>query len=322
MSGSGDMRISGGVKIAVAIMCLVWGSTWFVVREGLAEMPPLGSAGLRFLLAFFLMVPIAGLIASREGGARPPARLVAVMAVGNFAISYGIVYWAEKTLPSGLAAVLWAVFPLMTAVVAHVYSPESRIVGLQWFGLALGFVGVVLLFLTDVESIGGDAVERGLVLLLSPLVSALATAYIKKHGAGVSSALLNRAALFWGAGLLLIAAVVTEGGVPIPRTSSGIFSVTYLAGMGTVLTFTLYFWVLRRASPVALSLIAYVTPAIALLVGAVVGEEKVTPWTIGGLSLVLMGCAFVLRRRNVPAAASATGDDDRSANAGVRRATT
>ena len=276
-------------------MCLVWGSTWFVVREGLRDMEPLGSAGMRFALAWLVMLPIAGLIGRREGGARPTVRLVLAMAIGNFAISYGIVYWSEETLPSGLAAVLWGIYPIVTALIGHVYLPESRIEGVQWLGLLVGFVGVALLFLTDVLSVGGDATLRGSVLLLSPLVSAIATAYVKKHGAGVSSALLNRWALFVGSLLLLGAAVALEGGVELPTEPRAIQSIVYLAAMGTVLTFTLYFWVLRTASAVSLSLIAYVTPAIALVVGAVLGEERVTPWTITGLLFILAGCALVLR---------------------------
>ncbi|MDG1983009.1 MAG: EamA family transporter [Planctomycetota bacterium] len=285
-----------GVKVAVTIMCLVWGSTWFVVRAGLGEMQPFGSGGLRFFLAWVLMLAVAPWIARKEGGAPPTLRLVVVMASGNFAISYGIVYWAEQTLPSGLTAVLWAVFPMMTAFVAQLQGVESRLRGLQWCGLAVGFVGVVLLFLTDVRSVGGDAVERGLVLLLSPLVSAFSTAYVKRHGAHVSAALLNRSALLLGSLMLLGASLVVEGGVSLPSTATGAFGVLYLALFGTVLTFTLYFWVLRQASTVALSLIAYVTPAIALLVGAMLGEESVTRWTLVGLTLVLFGCGLVLRR--------------------------
>ncbi len=277
-------------------MCLVWGSTWFVVRDGLQDMEPLGSAGLRFALAWLIMLPIAGLIGRREGGAKPTVRLVLAMAFGNFAISYGIVYWSEETLPSGLAAVLWGIYPIMTALVGHVYLPESRIVGVQWLGLVVGFLGVVLLFLTDVVSVGGDATLRGSVLLMSPLVSTFATAYVKKHGAGVSSALLNRWALFVGSLLLLGAAVLLEGGVEMPSSPGAIKGIVYLAAMGTVLTFTLYFWVLRSSSAVSLSLIAYVTPAIALAVGALVGEERVTPWTISGLLLILAGCALVLHK--------------------------
>ena len=276
-------------------MCLVWGSTWFVVREGLRDMEPLGSAGMRFALAWMIMLPIAGLIARREGGSQPTVRLVLAMAFGNFAISYGIVYWSEETLPSGLASVLWGIYPIVTALIGHVYLPESRIVGLQWLGLVVGFLGVGLLFLTDVVSVGGDATLRGSVLLLSPLVSAFATAYVKKHGAGVSSALLNRWGLFVGSLLLLGAAFLIEGGVEIPTEPRAIQGIFYLAAMGTVLTFTFYFWVLRSSSAVSLSLVAYVTPALALAVGALLGEERVTLWTIAGLTLILAGCALVLR---------------------------
>lgn len=277
-------------------MCLVWGTTWFVIREGLQHMEPLGSAGLRFAIASLIMVPIAGRIGQREGGTAPTPRLIAAMAVCNFSISYGIVYWSEQTLPSSLAAVLWGIYPILTALISHVYLPDFRIRGLQWLGLAIGFFGVVLLFLTDIAAVGGDALLRGSVLLISPVVSAFGTLYVKKHGAGVSSALLNRAALLWAAGILLTVAFFVEGGVEWPTEPRAIGSLVYLAGMGTVLTFTLYVWVLRTSSAVSLSLIAYVNPAIALLIGAGIGEEPLTPWTLAGLGLILAGCAFVLQR--------------------------
>ena len=300
MSGAGQHGVPAGtnwgVRAAVTVMCVVWGSTWLVLKDGLAEMPPLGSAGLRFFIAWAVMVPMAPVIARAEGGRAPSWDLVVAMAIGNFAISYGLVYWAEEVLPSSLAAILWGVFPLITALVGHVYLPASRIVGLQWLGLVLGLAGVVMLFATDVEAVGPEARLRGGLLLLSPTVSAIATAYVKKHGSDVSSALLNRSALLLGGALLALSALALEGGVPIPSSGRAWFSVLYLAGFGTVLTFTLYFWVLRRANPVSLSLIAYVTPAIALVLGTTFGGEPVTGWTFGGLGLVLAGCAAVLRR--------------------------
>ena len=200
------------MRVAVAVMCIVWGSTWLVLKDGLAEMPPLGSAGLRFLIAWAVMVPLAPVIARAEGGRAPTWDLVVAMATGNFAISYGLVYWAEEVLPSSLAAILWGVFPLITALVGHAYLPASRIVGLQWLGLVLGFAGVVMLFATDVEAVGSEARLRGGLLLLSPTVSAIATAYVKKHGADVSSALLNRSALLLGGALLALSALLLEGG--------------------------------------------------------------------------------------------------------------
>lgn len=292
----GQQSLAWRVPLAVVVMCLVWGSTWLVVRKGLEEMPPLGSAGIRFFLAWLIILPISSRLARAEGGTRPTFDLVIAMATCNFAISYGIVYWAEQVLHSSLAAILWGVYPLVTALVGHVYMRESRIVGLQWLGLVVGFVGVVLLMVTDVPAVGDGAVVRSLVLLLSPIVSALATAYIKRHGAGTSSILLNRAGMFWGSLLLILSAVVVEGGLPIPSTPQSVLSLVYLSAFGTVLTFSLYFWVLRVASAVSLSLIAYVTPAIALLLGSQLDGDPVTGWTIAGLGLILLGCVGVLRR--------------------------
>ena len=120
---------------------------------------------------------------------------------------------------------------------------------------------------------------------------------MKKHGADVSSALLNRSALLLGGGLLAVSAFLLEGGVPIPSSGRAWFSVLYLAGFGTVLTFTLCTsGSCGESNPVSLSLIAYVTPAIALVLGTTLGGEPVTGWTFGGLGLVLAGCAAVLRR--------------------------
>ncbi len=295
-TGRSGRGASVAVKAAVAIMCLVWGSTWLVLKVGLEEMEPLGSAALRFMLAGVLMAPIAPWIARREGGAAPTWDLVFAMAIGNFALSYGIVYWAEEVVPSAHAAILWGVFPLVTALVGHVYLPTARIVGIQWLGLFLGFLGVVALLAKDLDTLGGDAVTRGTVLLGSPMVSALATAYVKKHGQDVSAALLNRSALVVGGALLWAAAWAFEGGITLPTTPRSWFTVVYLGGFGTVLTFTLYFWVLRQASAVSLSLIAYVTPAIALVLGVFVGDEQVTVWTGVGLAFILLGCGVVLQR--------------------------
>ena len=277
-------------------MCLIWGSTWLVIRFGLEEMPPLGSAGLRFVLAWAILLPISGRLARAEGGDPPTWDLIIAMATGNFAISFGIVYWAEQVLPSSLASILWGVFPIVTAIVGHLYMPEPGIVGRQWLGLFVGFVGVVVLMITDVEAIGEEAVFRGLVLLLSPTVSAVATAYVKRHGGGTSSVLLNRAAMFWGSLILVVGALLFEGGLPLPSSPMALFSIAYLSAFGTVLTFSLYFWVLRQASAVSLSLIAYVTPALALLLGVFLGEEQVSRWTLVGLGLILLGCAGVLRK--------------------------
>lgn len=292
MSRRVDLRI----WIAVGLMCAIWGSTWLVVREGLDEMPPFGSAGIRFLLAGGVMLFVAPFIARREGGEAPTLDLVAAMATCNFALSYGIVYWSEMTLPSSLVAILWAIYPIFTAVACHFIVPGTRIVGLQWTGLVLGFAGVVALLWTDAQEASRSGLTVGAVLLVSPMVSAVATAYVKRKGAGVSSALLNQRSMLPGGILLCAAAFTVEGGLEAPPSPAAWASVLYLALPGTVLTFSLYFWVLRKASAISLSLISYVTPVIALLLGVFFADEPFTVFTLPGLALILTGCVLVLRR--------------------------
>ena len=132
--------------LLVGLLCLVWGSTWLVIREGLADIPPFTAAAARFLAAAILMLALAPRLARVEGGARPDLRMTLVMGVLNFGVSYAVVYWTETILPSGLVCVLWSTFPMMLALISHVWLPEERLVGRQWLGLAGGFLGIVLFY--------------------------------------------------------------------------------------------------------------------------------------------------------------------------------
>jgi len=149
------------VTVFTGILCLLWGSTWVVIKSGLESLPPFGSAAVRFALAAACMSVLAHLFAKREGGGRPALRLAAVLGLVNFAGSYGIVYWSETRLPSALVSVLWAVYPMIQAVVGHLFLRGERIAAAQGFGFAVGFLGVGALFLTDLRSLGPEAVARG-----------------------------------------------------------------------------------------------------------------------------------------------------------------
>lgn len=278
-----------------AVLCLIWGSTWVVIKEGLEDLPALGSAALRFTLAAALMSLLAPVLARREGGGRPTLALTFVLGTLNFGTSYGIVYWTETRLPSALVSVLWAVYPLLQAIVGHLGLRGERLAPAQGFGFGLGFLGVGALFWTDLSELGPGAVPAGAVLLLSPLVSALGTTYVKKHGAGTSSVLLNRNAMWVGAAWLWVASLVLEPGADFRWTGSALFTLGYLAFFGTVVAFGLYFWLLRHTAANRLSVIAYVTPAVALALGLAVRDEPIGPGTLVGLAAILAGVFLVHR---------------------------
>lgn len=285
----------------IALLCLVWGSTWVVIAGGLDDLPPFTAAATRFAVAALVMAFLGPVLARKEGGSAPGWNLILTVGCLNFGVSYGIVYWAEQYLPSSLVAVLWAAFPLMMGVLGHLFLEGERLRPLQWFGLLAGFAGVGLLFATDLRTTE-TGLKAGAILLLSPLACAIGTIQLKRRGEGVSSALVNRGAMGVGALLLCIVALVTEGDTNPNWTPQAIGSIAYLALMGTVLTFGLYFWVMRFAPAYQLSLIAYVTPGIALLLGAGLRAESVGTGTLAGLLVILAGVAavFVGRQKSAP----------------------
>lgn len=293
--GPGPVTVNAGI----GLLCLIWGTTWRVIQEGLRDLPPLTSAGLRFAVAACAMVLLAALLHRREGGRPPGWRLVAVLGCLNFGLSYAIVYSCETVLPSGVTAVLWASYPLMMAASGHWLIPGERLARMQGWGFLSGFLGVALLFLTDLSELGRPALAAGALLLLSPLVSAAGSTLVKLHGGAVSSLLLNRNAMLVGAALLLGAAAVLEPGQRVRWTAPAVLSLFYLALVGTVVTFGLFFWLLRYAPASRMSLVAYLMPLVAVAVGALAGEP--VGWnTLVGALLVVGGVALAARRRTVP----------------------
>ncbi|MEM7305122.1 MAG: EamA family transporter [Planctomycetota bacterium] len=285
-------------NLALVLLCLIWGSTWLVIRTGLEDLPPLHGAAIRFTVASLVFSLAAIPLRRMEGGPAPAGWLSAMLGTLNFALSYGIVYWAETVLPSALASILWAVFPMMMAVAGHLFLPGEKLAGRHWIGFALGFVGVGLLFETDLRDLSSmheNALWVGGVYLLSPLVSAVGQTCIKRYGEGASSVLLNRNGMLLGAALLWIAALTLERGAELRFTSTAVWSVLYLSVMGTCVTFGLYYWLLRFQPAYKMSLIAYVTPAIAILLGWAVADEPITRFTLAGTGLVLVGVGLVRR---------------------------
>lgn len=278
--------------LLVALLCLVWGSTWWVIREGLADLPPLTAAALRFFLAATAMTGAARLLAPRERGHRPPLGLVLVHGTLNFALSYGVVYYVETQIPSSLTAILWAVYPLFQAVFSHLFLEDERIGPAHVAGGAVAFAGVALLFRHDLSRIGPEAVRAGSLLLVSPLAVAVATTVVKRRGAGCKSVLLNRDAMWWGGALLAAAALVFEREAPMRLSARAIASLVYLSIVGTVLTFGILFWLLRSAPAAKLAVIPYATPAVAVLIGWAFAREPIGPSTLAGLALVLLGVAL------------------------------
>ncbi|MCB9879582.1 MAG: EamA family transporter [Planctomycetes bacterium] len=288
----------------IAVLCLAWSSTWWAIRVCLEHQPPLSSAAVRFAIAGAAMALLAPRLRRLENAPAPPTWLWVTTGATNFACSYGVLYIAETRVPSGIAAVLWSIFPLLMASSAVLFLGE-RLRARQWLGFAVSFAGVAVV-LGDSSSGDRSSGEGGAgeghggyawLLLLSPLVSAVGTTLVKRFGHGCSSAVLNRNGMLFGAALLAAAAFWREDPTSLRWTTSVTIATLYLALIGTAMTFGIYFWLLRTAPASQLSLVSYVPPVLAMLLAAAVGDGAPGPQAWLGTAGVVAGIVLVVRRR-------------------------
>ncbi len=190
-------------------------------------------------------------------------------------------------------------------IAGHFFLEGERLVPRQMLGFLIGFAGVVVLFSTDLRNLGPGAIGAGAILLLSPTVYAIGTVFIKKRAATTSSLLLNQRGMLVACVVLLGLGYGTEGDQQVTWSPTAIGSVLYLSIVGTAVTFSLYYWLLRYAPTYKLSLIAYIIPVIALTLGAVLADEPVGVETLLGTGLILLGVSLVSlrlgRRADAPA---------------------
>jgi drug/metabolite transporter (DMT)-like permease len=291
-----DRRV-WSVPVWIAVLCAIWGSTWWAIRLCLLDQPPLSSAALRFAIAGAAMAIVVPRLRRVDTLPPPPAWLWLVTGATSFAGSYGILYVAERTVTSGVAAVLWAIFPLLMAISGVTFLGES-LRPRQWAGFLVSFAGIVAVFagdLGDPAVAADDARAAALLLLASPVVSGLGTTLVKRFGKGTSSVLLNRNGMLFGAGLLATAAFVHETPLAMAWSWRGTLATLYLALFGTALTFGAYFWLLQRVPASRLSLVSYVTPVLAVLLGIAVGDGVAGLPLLLGTTLVVLGIALVVR---------------------------
>jgi drug/metabolite transporter (DMT)-like permease len=281
---------------AFVLLCLIWGSTWSVIRVGLAGVPPFSGVSLRFALAAALLLALTWSRGVRLGTSRVERRLWVVNGVLSFAVSYGVVYWSEQCVPSGLTAVLFATYPLFVAVVAHFLLPAEALSRPEGWGIAAGFVGVGVIFSEDLAALGGPGVAFGAaVMLVSPLVSAVSSVAIKRWGAGIHPFSLTAVPMAIGSGVTGVIALVIERDREFVWNVPSVASVLYLALAGSAVTFTLYYWLLSHLPAKRLALIAYIIPVEAVLIGTALGE-KLTARVIAGSLLVVVGVALAVHR--------------------------
>ncbi len=287
-----------------ALLILIWGTTWSIIRVSLDGIPPFAGVSIRFAIAALILWGVA-----RGRGLRFDRRrdlwLWLIQALLAFSVSYGVVYWAEQWVPSGLTSVLYSTLPLFVTLLAYVALPDERLGGWGLLGILLGFAGVALIFSDDLGALAGVQVRRAaLVVLLAPLGNAVAQVIVKRWGQGVHALSLTAPPMAMTAALFAVLAWIFERDREIVLDAGPVLATLYLAIFGSAVTFSLFFWLLKHVKATQLSLIAYAVPVIAVAIGTVFLDEPLTARMVAGAALVIAGVGFAAR----PAAKAKTPD--------------
>jgi drug/metabolite transporter (DMT)-like permease len=302
--------VSRSIVLALyALLVVIWSSTWVAIKIGLEDCPPLLGAGVRFALAGLVLLAIT---VARRRPLRTDLRLVLVLALMPFALAYGLVYWGEQYIPSGLAAVLFGVLPLYTALLGSVLLPDQPLRARLVVGILIAIAGLALAFAESADS--GDP-ELALVaagaLAVAPLGASLGNIAIKLRAGALDAVALNGWAMLGGGLALLAVSAFGESWSELNWTAEAIGSIAYLALVGSAVAFVGLTVLLRHLSAQAMSFLAMMLPFGALLFGAGLYDEAITLRALGGAVLVAggLGVAQAARRadaRDRAAARAAT----------------
>jgi drug/metabolite transporter (DMT)-like permease len=286
------------MKLAAAFFAVyvVWGSTYLAIRIAVETVPPLFAAGIRFAIAG---VTLFGW--SQLRGARAPSRLewrnLTILGALMFLASYSGLFWAERTLPSGIASVLVATIPVWTALLEILVFKRQRLEWTLAAAIALGLGGVVMIAL-DSASAGSVNLLPCLAILGSEIAWSSGTIITTMVKLPESKATSAGAQMMIGGVMLVVLSGAVREIPPLPHISTPAWlAIAYLIVAGSLVAFTAFQWLLTQMPTTVVTSYAYVNPVIALMIGYFLGGEVIGARAIAGSALVLVSTMALMKGR-------------------------
>src|SRR5882724_565920 len=284
-------------RVVWLILCGIWGSTWLFIKLGLADLPPLTFAGIRFLVASLILSALILARGVRWPRSRRDWYLIAIVGLLQFTLNYGLVFWGEQYIPSGLAAVLQSTFPAFGLVIAHLYLPYERLTTRKVIGVLMGVVGVAIIFSDQLTIAGRLALLGSVALVASAFFGSYSSVLVKAYAREIDPQVLAAGQMIFGFPPLLIIGIATEGNpFRFHWTMTAVISLAYLIVVGSVIAFALYYWLVRHMEVTKTMLIALVTPVVAVLLGMIVLHEKLNWRLFVGAACIISGIGLIVLR--------------------------
>lgn len=293
------------VWLAILILYVVWGSTYLGIRIAIESIPPFVMASTRFLIAGVVMLAAVVIVRRRSIVLPSAVEIRDCFVVGALLMGGGMgaVAWGEQTVPSGIAALLIALMPAWVAVYGRVFF-HDRLPLAAGLGIGVGMAGVAILVGPSIVMQGEGSLDPAGVaaLLFSPMSWAAGSVFAARrarlpHDPFITTSLqMLSGALVLGLLGLAVGEFATFD--PAAVTSSSLAALAYLTIAGSLIAFTAYAWVLRHAPLPLIATYAFVNPVVAVVLGALILNETVTPLQVLAGAVIVVGVALIIWSRS------------------------
>ena len=280
---------------AFVACCLIWGSTFLAIRIGNQALPPEWAATLRLALAAPLLALVV--VIRHDRWPRGPALQAAVLfGLFNFGVNLGLLYWGERVVPSGIAAVLYATVPLSTALISAGLRVE-KLSTRKLLAAIVAIAGVATIFAGEMRL---DVPFEGLIAVFGAATAASLASVFLKRAPQPSVFSTNSIGAAVGALFCLIASLLLQEDHALPSTFAAIWPVIYLTLAGSLGAYVIFTWLVGHWAVTSASYVGVVVPVIAVFLGAIVLSETRSPETYLG-AVIVVAAVIVALRGGVPA---------------------
>ena len=282
-------------------LCLIWGSTWYFIKISLnAGVPPFFGVGFRFFLSGLLFFLIIFFRKESIPFNKQAIKLYLSFGLLNFALSYGITYWATQYVYSSISSILWGLFPLFTSVMAHFMlsgDDNEKLTANKLKALFLGFIGMVFIGSNQSIDLQSQSFLAIMVLVGAIIIAAWPSVLYKKYNDVVGPYQMNAVCqVLTGVIMLSLSSLLKEDLAQIVWTDQLLFASAYLVIFGGVISWGIYFWLYKYLSVTQVTYVAIFPPIVAIILGWIFLNEVLSAKEIIG-TIFILGSSILIYRK-------------------------
>jgi drug/metabolite transporter (DMT)-like permease len=280
--------------LALTWTSIVWGSTWVVSKIGVQKIPALELSAVRQLIAGIIFLSFFLI----KGQKLPTAKQfgwIVVMSFLMFVFANGLSTWSVQYIPSGLAALIAALYPLCVVILEFLFFKRTSQSLLTFIGLFLGVAGIAIVFYENAFHMQPAGYAFGVFLAIFAMLAwSLGTIYVARNKYEMNPYYALGWQMIIGSVFIFILAISTNNFIPISNIPGDVWLIlAYLVIMGSILAFIAFIYTMKHLSPAVASLYAYINPIVAIIIGSIILNEKLTVYIIVGSLVTLIGVYLV-----------------------------